>query len=60
MLSVYDRYANRVLKDFSLNRGLTPRQVRNTPTHLQDFQRVLQETLGFVLAWPEYAAITPR
>jgi hypothetical protein len=45
---------------YSLNRGLMPRQVRNTPTHLQDFQRVLQETLGFVLAWPEYAAITPR
>lgn len=48
------------LAGWSLNRGLTPRQVRNTPEHLADFQRMLVETLGFVLQWPEYAAITPR
>jgi hypothetical protein len=43
-----------------LNQGLAPRQVRNTPEHLADFQRLLVEKLGFVLQWPEYAAITPR
>jgi hypothetical protein len=30
-----------------------PRQVRNTPAHLADFQRTLTHTLGFELAWPE-------
>lgn len=45
---------------YALNCGLTPRQVRNASNHLQDFQRLLQEKLGFVLAWPEYAAVTPR
>ncbi|HRA67248.1 MAG TPA: FAD-dependent oxidoreductase, partial [Caldilinea sp.] len=44
----------------ALNQGLTPRQIRNTPQLLEDFQMLLQENLGFVLAWPEYAAITPR
>ncbi|HHY58013.1 MAG TPA: FAD-dependent oxidoreductase [Chloroflexi bacterium] len=45
---------------FALNHGVTPRQVRNTPHHLADFQRMLQATLGFVLAWPTYAATSPR
>lgn len=45
---------------YALNRGVTPRQIRNTPQYLEDFQRVLQEELGFVLAWPEHAATTPR
>lgn len=48
------------LAAFCLERGLTPRQVRNAPLHLADFQKVLIDTLGFVLAWPEYARITPR
>ncbi len=48
------------LAAYCLNRNLTPRQVRNTPAHLADFQRLLADQLGFVLAWPSYAAITPR
>jgi len=48
------------LAAYALNRDLTPRQIRNTPQHLEDFQRLLQETLGFVLTWPEHAATTPR
>ncbi len=43
-----------------LNEQVTPRQVRNTLDRLQEFQRLLVEKLGFVLQWPEYAAITPR
>lgn len=35
-----------------LMRGLTPRQVRNTPRLLEDFQRLLTSVLGLVLAWP--------
>ncbi len=40
------------LAAYCLDQGLAPRQVRNTPTHLADFQRLLSERLGFVLAWP--------
>jgi hypothetical protein len=43
-----------------LNAGLSPRQVRNTPARLAEFQQLLAERLGFVLQWPQYAAITPR
>lgn len=32
--------------------GLTPRQVRNRPGRLADFQRLLDSKLGVVLAWP--------
>jgi hypothetical protein len=39
---------------------LAPRQVRADATHLADFQALLVNTLGFELAWPEYARITPR
>jgi hypothetical protein len=35
-----------------LSNGLTPRQVRNTPALLADFQRLLTTVLGFELAWP--------
>lgn len=45
---------------YCLEKGLTPRQVRNTQRHLEDFQAVLTDTLGFVLSWPEYARITVR
>jgi hypothetical protein len=48
------------LAAFCLEKQVTPRQVRNTAQHLDDFQQVLVETLGFTLAWPEYARITPR
>jgi hypothetical protein len=48
------------LAAFCLNHDLQPRQVRNTPAFLADFQQVLVDKLGFVLRWPHYAAITPR
>jgi hypothetical protein len=40
------------LAAYCLAHGLVPRQVRNTPKLLADFQRVLAEMLGVVLAWP--------
>jgi hypothetical protein len=40
------------LTAYCLATGVTPRQVRNTPAHLADFQRVLGSVLGVVLAWP--------
>lgn len=40
------------LAAYCLSRDLTPRQVRNTPKHLEDFQGLLTSTLGFVLTWP--------
>jgi hypothetical protein len=39
------------LASFCLTRGLKPRQVRNTPVHLADFQRELQRA-GVELDWP--------
>ncbi len=43
-----------------LEKDLTPRQVHQAESHLRDFQRVLVAALGFELAWPEYARVTPR
>ena len=43
-----------------LDRGVSPRQVRNTEAHLLEFQRLLTDRLGVPLRWPEYARITPR
>jgi hypothetical protein len=40
------------LAAYCLMKGVTPRQVRNTPMHLLEFQKVL-EKLGVVLAWPD-------
>lgn len=40
------------LAAYCLERRLAPRQVRNTARHLADFQRVLEQTLGIKLAWP--------
>lgn len=48
------------LAAYCLNHDLVPRQVRNSPEKLGDFQRLLVDDLGFVLQWPQYAAITPR
>jgi hypothetical protein len=48
------------LATWCLIKGLTPTQVRSDAMHLADFQRMLTDTLGFVLAWPDDAAITPR
>jgi hypothetical protein len=36
-----------------LDRGLIPRQVRNDPQRLADYQRLLTERFGIDLAWPE-------
>lgn len=41
------------LAGYCLTHGLMPRQVRNTPAHLADFQRLLGGRLGLVLAWPD-------
>ncbi|MFI7065542.1 FAD-dependent oxidoreductase [Kribbella sp. NPDC050124] len=41
------------LVSFCLTNGLAPRKVRNDPTHLADYQRLLADGLGVRLAWPE-------
>jgi hypothetical protein len=41
------------LAAYCLDRRLTPRQVRNIPEHMADFQRLLVERFGVELAWPE-------
>lgn len=41
------------LAAYCLERRLTPRGVHNTPEHLRTFQRLLVDTLGFELEWPE-------
>lgn len=43
--------ASGALAAHCLIRGLTPRQVRNTPCHLADFQHLLSDH-GVELAWP--------
>lgn len=42
------------------DRDLTPRQVRNTPTHLETFQRRLVNEYGIDLVWPEEIRTIPR
>ena len=51
--------ASGALAAYCLEHGLAPRQVRNTPRLLEDFQRTLTD-LGFVLHWPEELRLTPR
>lgn len=41
------------LAAYCLSHRLTPRQVRSTPAHLADFQRLLSGRLGILLAWPD-------
>ncbi len=41
------------LAAYCLDNGLAPTQVRNTPSRLADFQRLLTERFGFELEWPE-------
>ena len=48
------------LAAWCLNKGLSPRQVRNETSLLTAFQEMLVDRLGFKLEWPEYARITPR
>jgi hypothetical protein len=48
------------LASFCLEHGYSPRQVRNTPKILRDFQSVLADPLGFELSWPDYARLSAR
>ncbi|MEU6719737.1 FAD-dependent oxidoreductase [Nonomuraea sp. NPDC046802] len=41
------------LASFCLSRDLPPRKVRSDAAQLSDYQRLLSDTLGIVLAWPE-------
>jgi FAD dependent oxidoreductase len=45
------------LAAYCLQNGLAPRQVRSSPEHLEDFQRVLVGQ-GFELQWPEHIRTT--
>jgi hypothetical protein len=40
------------LAAYCLNHELKPREIRNNPSRLADFQRLLASRLGIVLAWP--------
>ncbi len=48
------------LAAYCLEHKLAPRQVRADARRLHDFQRLLTEQLGFVLAWPEHLRSVPR
>jgi len=48
------------LAAYCLTQRLTPRQVRNTPDHLADFQQKLTSTFGVELEWPETVRAIPR
>ncbi len=48
------------LASFCLDKGLSPRQVRNVRSHLRDFQHLLSTRLGVPLEWPAYARKTAR
>ncbi|GEM45502.1 FAD-dependent oxidoreductase [Deinococcus cellulosilyticus] len=41
------------LAAYCLEKGLKPREVRNSRAHLTDFQSMLTLSLGFELQWPE-------
>lgn len=46
------------LAAYCLERDLSPRQVRNEQKHLEGFQGMLANTLGFELRWPESVRTT--
>ncbi|MDI9641567.1 FAD-dependent oxidoreductase [Geitlerinema splendidum] len=48
------------LAAYCLRHQLSPRQVRNTTHLMSDFQKLLTDQLGFVLAWPEELRLIPR
>ena len=48
------------LAAYCLDNGLTPRQVRNSESHLRDFQQLLSADLGVPLEWPPYARTAIR
>jgi hypothetical protein len=52
--------ASGAMAAWCLEKGLTPRQVRNDAKWLVDFQSMLVEELGFKLAWPDYARTVRR
>ena len=52
--------ASGALAAYCLQQNLVPRQIRNNKNHLQDFQAMLRNKLGFVLDWAEYARYVAR
>src|SRR5215218_3738106 len=44
--------ASGALASYCLDNDLVPRQVRDRAEHLEDFQHLLADVLGFELAWP--------
>ncbi len=44
------------LAAYCMERRASPRQVRNAPEYLADFQRMLTDVLGIELAWPRFTA----
>ncbi|BCL83723.1 FAD-dependent oxidoreductase [Ktedonobacteria bacterium brp13] len=48
------------LAAYCLTKGLAPRQVRNSPQHLQDFQQMLVEKLGVELSWSDEIRVTQK
>lgn len=48
------------LAAFCLERGRVPRQVRNEPRRLREFQDVLQATFAIPLEWPDEIRRLPR
>ena len=44
---------------YCLENELCPRQVRNTPDHLEAFQQVLNGVLRIELAWPKFGPLSP-
>ncbi|MBN1265857.1 MAG: FAD-dependent oxidoreductase [Anaerolineales bacterium] len=48
------------LAAISIKQGLKPRQIRNSPDLLKEFQSVLENRLGFELAWPEELRVQTR
>jgi len=44
----------------ALNLGLAPQQIYENAKHLEDFQILLSDHLGFELHWPEELRLTPR
>jgi hypothetical protein len=48
------------LAAFSLKKKITPHQTRNNSALLEEFQTLLVEKLGFILAWPEALRLEAR
>lgn len=48
------------LAAYCLDRKLSPQQVRNTADQLEEFQRLLERSLGIELAWPRFGSLGPE